>query len=614
MFRSLGSRIYAAAAVASATALLLGALMLQSNFLARDAFRWVEHTQDVITGLDRLHSNLGEAESGLRGFFLTDDPGYLNRFDINIREAARARDAIVMMVSDNMVQHERAIRLRELATEKGDLMAAAVQRARTSGLSAAAIPAQRDRGRRLMLSLSEVVSVMRMHEQGLLAQRSEAADRKAEETRWLVILGCPLLVLLIAGIAWLTRNSVERPFSELLDVVTRFGQGERDARVATANRSAEFARLALAYNDMAERLGQAMDQQSRAEEELARANETLVERSRTLEVRQASVNLMSEMAHRLQAIQGEGELQQVLGCYLPKALPDVAGALYVHNNSRNLLTRLCSWGEPLAVPESFAPTDCWGLRRGQTHEVETPGADLVCAHAAGDWPVERLCEPLLAGGEVLGLLYVEGLRDDEERFRLATLMENIALALVNENLRRRLREQSIRDPLTKLFNRRYMEEALHLEAARAERNGTPLSIAMMDVDHFKRFNDGHGHKAGDALLQEVASLIERQFRQGDIVCRYGGEEFLVIAPGATQHQIEQRAEGLRRAIRERTIEFEGRRLGPVSMSFGIDTWVAGQRRSIEGLIGEADRALFRAKRLGRDRIELAAVELAQAAE
>jgi len=611
MFRSLSSRIYAITGIAMAAVLMLGALVLHSTARSRDAYFWVEHTQDVIVDLHILQANLGEAESGLRGYLLSGDARYLERFAQNLAQAAELRESIPELVSDNPVQVPRAMHLRDLAIAKAQLMQAVVDRAGPAG---DIDPARRERATSIMAELSRTVEVMAGEERRLLVQRSAAAQRLAENTRILMIIGCPILMLLIGVLGWLMRNSIAVPLSELLDVVTRFGRGEREARAHLTRQSIEFEQLAIAYNEMAERLGSAMEQQARAELELARANDALVERGKALEQRQNSIEVLSDMAHRLQAIQQEGELQQVLDCYLFKVFPELAGVLYVHNNSRNLLVGISTWGEPRAAHETFEPAACWALRRGQTHVVETPGADLVCAHAPNDSPVERLCEPLLAGGEVLGLLYLEGPLSGEDRFRVSMLVENVALALVNDGLRRRLREQSIRDPLTRLFNRRYMEEALQLESTRAERSGTPLSIVMADVDHFKRFNDTHGHEAGDALLREVASLIEDHFRRGDIVCRYGGEEFIIIAPGAEQHQIIDRVEGLRRKIRDKVIDFSGNRLGPVTMSFGIDTWTADQQRSPGDLVGDADRALFRAKRLGRDRFEIANSEMIEAAE
>ena len=127
---------------------------------------------------------------------------------------------------------------------------------------------------------------------------------------------------------------------------------------------------------------------------------------------------------------------------------------------------------------------------------------------------------------------------------------------------------------------------------------------MADVDHFKRFNDTHGHEAGDELLRAVANQIQSQFRHGDIVCRYGGEEFTVLAPGASAELICGRLEKLRQAVSGMSIAYRGRQIGPVTMSFGVDVWTSGQARTPENLIAEADRALYRAKKLGRDRVEL----------
>ena len=613
LFGSLASRIYGVAALTAAAALLLGGLLLHNSARSREEFGWVNHTQEVLLTVDSLQATLREAESGLRGYILTHETRYLGRFDVDLALGSAHVRRLAILVRDNPAQQVRAARLGTLASAKIRLMRAAVDRARAASGGHGPNRQGLEQGRSLMDQIGAVAATMRDSERRLLADRIAAADGQIRQARALLLYGCPLLALLIAGIAGLIRTSISRPLADLLDVVTRFGAGDRQARATTRLRSTEFKRLAFAYNDMADRLVVAMEQQSSAEDKLGRANAELVELGIALEARQLSVQLMSETAHRLQAIQSEGELAEVLDCFLPKVLPDVAGALYVHNHSRNMLTRIASWGDPLAAPETFAPAECWGLRRGKPHVVASPGADLMCGHANGPFAVERLCQPVLAGGEVLGLLYLEGAVTGEHAFRLGMLMENVALALVNENLRSRLREQSIRDPLTKLFNRRYMEEALALETARAERAGTELTVVMCDIDHFKRFNDGNGHEAGDVLLAAVAGLIQRHFRHGDIVCRYGGEEFTVIAPGTSRTAIGERLEMLRLAVRELLVDYHGQRLGPVTMSFGVDSWSADEDRPPHALVGEADKALFRAKRLGRDRVELAAPAVMRAA-
>jgi diguanylate cyclase (GGDEF)-like protein len=583
-FRLLEMRIYGVAGLTALAALLLGLMMLESSAHSRQAFDWVSHSQEVIISLDGIESRVTQAESRLRGYLMTRDTSYLAGFDGDLVEAKILAVRLKNLVADNPVQRARATRLAQLTDEKALVMSAAEQRTLANPTTSIPNPKERLRGRILMTALKQQVDAMRMEERQLLSRRAAQAQTKVAESKALLLYGFPLLVLLIGGIAWFVRISISRPLADLLDVVTRFGAGDRDARADTNVSSIEFRRLASAYNEMADRLGTINDRQ---------------------ETRQQSVQVLSEMSQRLQAIQNDGELSEVLDCFLPQVMPGLSGALYLHNHSRNMLIRTASWGDPQARPETFQPGNCWALRRGQTHSVDVSGTDLICPHAAGPEPVVRCCQPLLAGGEVLGLLYVEGVIADENRFRIGMLRESVALALVNDNLRSRLREQSIRDPLTKLFNRRYMEEALALETARAKRGRTPLSIIMCDIDHFKRFNDSHGHEAGDRLLAAVAALLQSQFRDGDIVCRYGGEEFMVIAPGAPSSLIQNRAEALRVALRDLTVECNGRRLGPVTMSFGIGSWSADDAGSLGAVVSEADRALFEAKRLGRDRVQLA---------
>jgi diguanylate cyclase (GGDEF)-like protein len=277
----------------------------------------------------------------------------------------------------------------------------------------------------------------------------------------------------------------------------------------------------------------------------------------------------------------------------------MAGALYAFNNSRNLLVPIAGWGGFSPREDGFAPDQCWALRRGQSHAVATPGGDIVCDHVDAD--VIYHCEPLLAGGEMIGTLYLEGVVDEESHFRLTVMAENISSALVNHRLQRGLREQTIRDPLTGLFNRRYMQESLTIEIARTRRSGVPLSVVMCDIDHFKRFNDEFGHDAGDTVLQSVATEMRSRFRDGDIVCRYGGEEFAIIAPGATAQALAARVEMVRKGIAEIVLRQGGRALGSTSMSFGIATWDDKMAGDGSTLVQTADVALYRAKREGRNR-------------
>lgn len=164
-----------------------------------------------------------------------------------------------------------------------------------------------------------------------------------------------------------------------------------------------------------------------------------------------------------------------------------------------------------------------------------------------------------------------------------------------------LRGQTLRDPLTNLYNRRYMEESLDREIRRSQRNGTPLGIIMIDIDHFKDVNDALGHETGDVVLMHMAEFLQSHVRGGDIACRYGGEEFLLILPDAPLKATRKRAEALWEALRELKIEHEGKALALPTMSFGVAVLPDhGETRG--AVLRAADAALYRAKSSGRDRV------------
>jgi diguanylate cyclase (GGDEF)-like protein len=170
-------------------------------------------------------------------------------------------------------------------------------------------------------------------------------------------------------------------------------------------------------------------------------------------------------------------------------------------------------------------------------------------------------------------------------------------------LRDALRAQSMRDPLTGLYNRRYLTEMLDREIRRAARAEQPLGILMLDLDHFKKFNDTYGHEAGDTVLRETASFLVRSIRAEDFVCRYGGEEFVVVLPTADLRIAGLRAEAIRARLREIVIMHQGRSLGLVTASIGVAALPQHGTTERE-ILQAADAALYRAKKAGRDRVVL----------
>jgi diguanylate cyclase (GGDEF)-like protein len=215
---------------------------------------------------------------------------------------------------------------------------------------------------------------------------------------------------------------------------------------------------------------------------------------------------------------------------------------------------------------------------------------------------------MMAHGESTGLLVLESDAADipEATRRLAVLVaERIGLALANLQLHEKLRNQAIRDPLTAMYNRRYFEETAARELLRAGENRSSVGVIMIDVDHFKRFNDSYGHEAGDAVLQRVGQMLQSHTRVEDVVCRYGGEEFVMLLPGLPSDAIVRRAQELRESVNELSVRFHGETLARITISCGVSMF-PDQGHACADLIDAADHALYRAKQGGRDRVEVAA--------
>jgi len=348
----------------------------------------------------------------------------------------------------------------------------------------------------------------------------------------------------------------------------------------------------------------------KAEESLQESNERLELQVRELEQRNHEIQMLSEMGELLQACQTIEEAHKVISQMAGRLFEHSRGSLFLMKASQNFLELVAEWGHPSPSSSYFPPDDCWGLRRGRIHIVRDTKADLVCNHLHHPLPQSYLCVPMVAQGNALGLLHLsqDGNRPiNEAQQRLAqTVAEQIALAVANLVLRETLRSQSIRDELTGLFNRRYMEESLDREIRRADRNKQPLGIIMLDIDHFKKFNDTYGHDAGDAILRAMGVLLLSQVRGGDIACRYGGEELTLILPDASLEAVQARAERVRLATEEMNVPHRGHDLGTVTVSLGVAIYPQ-HGGSGEDVLRAADAALYQAKRAGRNRVVVAPV-------
>jgi diguanylate cyclase (GGDEF)-like protein/PAS domain S-box-containing protein len=333
-----------------------------------------------------------------------------------------------------------------------------------------------------------------------------------------------------------------------------------------------------------------------------------------LERRTAEMGLLNEMRDWLESCETEGEVSLVVGDSVSKLFPEcISGTMYVFTSAREAAEAAISWGENRTSAAVFAPGDCWSLRRGRAHWSEPGIAGIRCSHLRSA-SADSLCMPMMAQGATQGVLHFEFPAKAESqsesnpessrdsRCRLAvSVAGHIATSLSSLRLRETLREQSVRDPLTDLFNRRFMEEALDTELLRAKRNEKPVSILLLDLDHFKRFNDTFGHDAGDFVLQSVANVFRRFFRGGDICCRYGGEEFAVILPESSSQCAAVRANALRTELKRLTLQYKRQTLGPLTVSIGAATFPEHGLTSL-ALLNTADECLYESKSRGRDRV------------
>jgi diguanylate cyclase (GGDEF)-like protein len=323
------------------------------------------------------------------------------------------------------------------------------------------------------------------------------------------------------------------------------------------------------------------------------------------------LHLLAEMSRMLQICPACEETYDIIAGFGRQLFPTDCGRIFLRSRASGELERVADWGESPSRRETLQVNDCWALRRGEPHAVVTASGGLICPHLAAT-PLEySLCVPLTAQGETLGALTLVGqpaaqpqpgrpafLTESKKSLAVA-MAQSVALALGNLRMRETLESQSVRDSLTGLFNRRYLEESLDRELAHATRHQLPLGLIMTDLDNFKSYNDRFGHFSGDDLLRSIADVLRGGVRAGDIACRYGGDEFAIILPGASLEVTRARAEDLRQSIKQLHRIFQQQAVEPVTLSTGVAAYPQ-HGSTAHDLLRLADVALYRAKAQGRD--------------
>ena len=293
---------------------------------------------------------------------------------------------------------------------------------------------------------------------------------------------------------------------------------------------------------------------------------------------------------------------------LSQLLPGLAGSIYPLIDGEGLAEATHLWGVHAAEAKPQASAeDCRCMHDGRVHLAQGDLPETVCAHVQVDGqPFSSACIPLATQGESLGWLYLSAPGAGPlPRLKFAVAAaDQLAFALANLKLRQNLRDLSVRDPLTGLFNRRYLSESLGREIARCHRRRLPLAVLAFDIDHFKAFNDSFGHAAGDAILVAFARLLAGSSRHEDIACRQGGEEFVLICPEMDRAVALRRAAELMAQLAGLQVLHEGRRLPPLTTSIGLAI-LPEQGGTPAALLAQADAALYEAKARGRNRVEIA---------
>ena len=579
-----------------ALTLASGATMLMASSAERAERAAVEQR----AALDQMTSTLLEDSyrqtEQARAYAITGDPTHViayRREKAALRSVeqriARFRD--VGAGQNELNALHQALQLVDGLTEEQEAAKSAAETG--NGEAARAILFGNEYGRELDNAGAQVTRF-----QYILDQRTEAAVLRATEAthQWRrmseIMLGATALLFLFV-LYFILKQRILRPVVRLSDVVTRLAAHDFEAIPPDFPQVDEIGDMAQAIRIF---------------------RENGLERQRLEQERDADRimrDLLSRMTQRLQGCDSTGDLVEVVRRFAPEIATGFAGRLYIHDARRNAMRQACEWLSPAASSLEFSPGSCWALRRGQMHKPTGEMIDIPCEHLGAGLSRPTICVPLTVQGESIGLLYFEEpesvlpeQRDRAEKY-LEMLAENIGLALANLRLRDALREMAMVDALTGLANRRRFDTALIDETGRSERTKTPLACLMVDIDHFKRFNDSHGHDAGDAVLRGVGGVLNDALREDGYAFRLGGEEFVLLMPGFSLDQAMARARQVQDQIRNLRVEHRRQEVGPITASFGLAVFPVHGRA--ETLVQTADAALLRAKAQGRDQIVVAAV-------
>lgn len=489
-----------------------------------------------------------DAETGVRGFVITSNPDYLQPYYSGIERIRHLLPAAGGNPALITAQSAKGHKLADLIAEREAIMAAVIEAARTGGLEAARTVVTPGNGKRVMDEIRETLGTLNARLDEESAAISDSAQSSAVLLSSLLVIALAMAIILSAAQYLLFRREI-----------VRRGSVESD-----------------------------------------------------LQDKHKQIALVSQLADSLHSSNSRDESYEVIKAFAGDILSGTTGCLYVYNNSRDQLYLAAQWGLDCINPgilDHFTPDECWALRRGKISVTSASTGHVQCRHVQSNLDFSYLCMPITGRGQTSGLLYLQSSDPSERAFdrimmQARSFADQLSLALVNIELRERLQNMAIKDPLTELYNRRFLDEALSRELLIAERKKTKVCIAMVDIDHFKKFNDTYGHPAGDVVLKQVARHIANAVRRSDIVCRFGGEEMLLVMPDCELEEGVRKASAIREGIRALVLRSDGVELPSVTVSIGVALYPDNALDRVE-LVSCADQALYKAKKSGRDRVVVA---------
>jgi diguanylate cyclase (GGDEF)-like protein len=507
---------------------------------------WVQHTKEVLASLQRVSLLIERMDYRSRLYTLTGNEEQLTRARASANQLDTTLAHLKMLVVDNKDQTPNVQNLETCSQQ--------LEQSLNSFTLKSELPALP------MQQCQQAIGLMTDREQWLLQERTQGSQRSTFTSIGtqvgFVVLSLAILVVLFG---FLLRDAMRR-----------------------------------------QKLGK----------QTALTNERLARTVNALEDRAHESELLTSARDELQLCVDVQQVYLSAANSISRLLAGTSGSLCIINNSRQLVEVVSGWqgtaGES-AVEDFHPPESCCGLRSGQPRWRQPGVSEIHCSHFSGEVPERYLCKPISAHGNTLGMLYVQLdseaalLAVNERMDGLRQLVQLTGMAIATLNLRTKLENQSIRDGLTGLFNRHFMQISLERELSRAARRKQVLAVFMLDLDHFKKFNDTFGHAAGDTVLKGVAEIFRTSIRAEDIACRYGGEEFTIMLPDVTPAIALERAESIRRAVATLVLPLERESSAEITVSIGVALYPE-DGESAEVLLRRADMALYRAKRLGRNQV------------